>query len=182
MLTPICSGGSAALTKARNVRGGGLEYYFPALKGWCEYHMQATLVVSVTCMRLSGMLLADESLLKMDAVQKVLNGESAIGKFNVYFIDTPTFNKKHGIEDDTGYGVANGYGTVAVDLAAEAAKMKETMKALRKAQMDKPPPVAMKLNKETGEMEKFVSSALTDDFAEVEEADGEIELPCGDDY
>jgi hypothetical protein len=39
-------------------------------------------------------------------------------------------------------GEANGYGTVAVDLAAEAAKAKETMKALRKAQMDKPPPVS----------------------------------------
>ena len=36
-----------------------------------------------------------------------------------------------------------GQGTVAVDLAAEAAKAKETMKALRKAQMDKPPPVKM---------------------------------------
>ena len=33
---------------------------------------------------------------------------------------------------------ANGYGTVAVDLAAEQA----TLKALRKAQMDRPPSVA----------------------------------------
>ena len=30
----------------------------------------------------------------------------------VYFVDTPTFNKKNGIEDDSGYGEANGYGTV----------------------------------------------------------------------
>ena len=41
----------------------------------------------------------------------------------------------------------NGYGTVEVDLAAEAAKLKETMKALRASQMNKPPPQAMKLNK-----------------------------------
>ena len=34
----------------------------------------------------------------------------------------------------------NGYGTVAVDLAKE----QETLKALRKAQMDRPPPTAMK--------------------------------------
>ena len=38
-----------------------------------------------------------------------------------------------------------GYGTVAVDLASEQA----TLKALRKQQMDKPPPVAMKKNPET---------------------------------
>ena len=50
-------------------------------------------------------------------------------------------------DDEAQPGQANGYGTVAVDLAAEAAKVKETMKALRAAQMDKPPPVAMKLNK-----------------------------------
>jgi hypothetical protein len=71
---------------------------------------------------------------------------------------------------------------VAVDLAAEAKKAKDTMKALRASQMDKPPPVAMKLNKKTGQMEKFVSAALEDGFAEEEAADGEIELPCGDDY
>jgi hypothetical protein len=52
-----------------------------------------------------------------------------------------------GDEGEMKVGQANGYGTVAVDLAAEAAKVKETMKALRAAQMDKPPPVAMKLNK-----------------------------------
>ena len=39
----------------------------------------------------------------------------------------------------------SGYGTVAVDLASEQA----TLKALRKQQMDKPPPVAMKKNPET---------------------------------
>ena len=31
-------------------------------------------------------------------------------------------------------------------------------------------------------MEKFESAALADDFADEEAADGEIELPCGDDY
>ena len=40
---------------------------------------------------------------------------------------------------------SSGYGTVAVDLASEQA----TLKALRKQQMDKPPPVAMKKNPET---------------------------------
>ena len=91
------------------------------------------------------------------------------------------FNEKNGIEDE-GYGQANGYGTVAVDLAAEAKKMKETMKALRASQMDKPPAVAMKLNKKTGKMEEFKSDALTDDLPDEEVADVEIELPCGDDY
>ena len=79
-------------------------------------------------------------------------------------------------------GEANGYGTVAVDLAAEAEKAKETMKALRKAQMDKPPPVAMKKNPITGEMEKFESEALKDDLPEEEAETGEIEIPVGDDY
>ena len=41
---------------------------------------------------------------------------------------------------------------MAVDLAAEAKKAKDTMKALRASQMDKPPPVAMKLNKKTGQV------------------------------
>ena len=71
---------------------------------------------------------------------------------------------------------------VAVDLAEEARKMKETMKALRASQMDKPPPVAMKLNKKTCQMEKFESSALQDDLPDEEVADVEIELPTGDDY
>jgi hypothetical protein len=79
-------------------------------------------------------------------------------------------------------GQANGYGTVAVDLAAEAEKAKETMKALRKAQMDKPPPVAMKKNPITGKMEKFESEALKDDLPEEEVESGEIEIPVGDDY
>ena len=79
-------------------------------------------------------------------------------------------------------GEANGYGTVAVDLAAEAEKAKETMKALRKAQMDKPPPVAMKRNPTTGEMEKFESSALKDDLPDEEAETGEIQIPVGDDY
>eukprot|EP01043_Picozoa_sp_COSAG02_P050430 COSAG02_NODE_5182_length_4563_cov_4.094982_7_plen_221_part_00 len=79
-------------------------------------------------------------------------------------------------------GQANGYGTVAVDLAAEAEKAKETMKALRKAQMDKPPPVAMKKNPITGKMEKFESEALKDDLPEEEAESGEIEIPVGDDY
>ena len=79
-------------------------------------------------------------------------------------------------------GQANGYGTVAVDLAAEAEKAKETMKALRKAQMDKPPPVAMKKDPKTGEMVKFESEALKDDLPEEEAESGEIEIPVGDDY
>ena len=79
-------------------------------------------------------------------------------------------------------GQANGYGTVAVDLAAEAAKQKETMKALRKAQMDKPPPVAMKKNPVTGKMEKFESEALKDDLPDEEAEEGEIEIPVVDDY
>jgi hypothetical protein len=51
-------------------------------------------------------------MLKEDAIKKVLAGESIMGAFEVYFVDTPTFNKKNGIEDDSGYGEANGYGTV----------------------------------------------------------------------
>ena len=69
-----------------------------------------------------------------------------------------------------------------MDLAAEAAKQKEVMKALRKSQMDKPPPVAMKKNPITGEMEKFESAALQDDLPSEEEEEGEIEIPVGDDY
>ena len=91
-------------------------------------------------------------------------------------------------EEDDGErkaGQANGYGTVAVDLAAEAAKAKETMKALRAAQMNKPPPIAMKKNPITGEMEKFESPALQDDLGD-EDVDGEIDVAdmgCGaDDY
>jgi hypothetical protein len=57
---------------------------------------------------------------------------------------------------------------VAVDLAAEAAKQKEIMKALRASQMDKPPPVAMKKNPITGKMEKFESAALQDDLPDEE--------------
>ena len=75
-------------------------------------------------------------------------------------------------------GEANGYGTVAVDLAAEQA----TLKALRKQQMDRPPPVAMKKNPETGEMEEFHSDALKDDLPDEEAEEAEIEIPVGDDY
>lgn len=91
-------------------------------------------------------------------------------------------------QDDDGEmkaGQANGYGTVAVDLAAEAEKAKATMKALRAAQMNKPPPVAMKKNPITGEMEKFESPALKDDLSD-EDVDGDIDvgdMGCGaDDY
>ena len=84
--------------------------------------------------------------------------------------------------DGAGYGVANGYGTVAVDLAAEAAKAKEVMKELRKSQMDKPPPVAMKKDPVTGEMVKFESEALKDDLPDEEVEEGAIEIPVGDDY
>jgi len=104
-------------------------------------------------------------------------------------------------------GTANGYGTVAVDLAKE----QETLKALRKQQMDRPrtrpphpnppadpdspanatrvcllafvsAPVAMKKNPVTGEMEEFHSEALQDDLPEEEQEDAEIEIPVGDDY
>ena len=68
-----------------------------------------------------------------------------------------------------------------MDLAAEAAKQKEVMKALRKSQMDKPPPVAMKKDPVTGEMVKFESEALKDDLPEEEAEEGEIEIPVGDD-
>ena len=53
---------------------------------------------------------------------------------------------------------------VASKEAAEAAEEAATLKELRKAQMDRPPPVAMKKNAETGEMEKFESPALKDDL------------------
>ena len=68
------------------------------------------------------------------------------------------------------------------DSKAEAEKAKETMKALRKAQMDKPPPVAMKKNPITGEMEKFESEALKDDLPEEEAECGDVQIPVGDDY
>jgi ribosomal protein S18 acetylase RimI-like enzyme len=81
-------------------------------------------------------------------------------------------------------GQTNGYGVVAVDLAAEAAKAKETMKALRASQMNKPPPKAMKLNKATGQMEEFHSEKLQDDLGE-EAVEGGVdisEMGVGDDY
>ena len=55
-------------------------------------------------------------MLEEDAIKKVLAGESAMGTFEQYFLDTPSFNKKHGIEDE-GYGQANGYGTVSMQRA-----------------------------------------------------------------
>ena len=94
---------------------------------------------------------------------------------------------------------------MAVDLASEQA----TLKALRKQQMDKPPPVAMKKNPETvrnltahsqttwrqsvcahascvcwaqGEMEEFHSHALQDDLPSEEEEEAVVEIPVGDDY
>ena len=54
----------------------------------------------------------DNTVGDLDGVKKVLAGESAIGKLSQYFLDTRAFNAKHGIEDDTGYGETNGYGTV----------------------------------------------------------------------
>ena len=45
---------------------------------------------------------ADEALLARDEIQKVLSGGSAIGALAPYFIDQVEFNKKHGIEDDSG--------------------------------------------------------------------------------
>ena len=95
-----------------------------------------------------------------------------------------------------------------MDLASEQA----TLKALRKQQMDKPPPVAMKKNPETvrnltahsqsilapeclcsrelvlcvcwaqGEMEEFHSQALQDDLPSEEEEEAVVEIPVGDDY
>ena len=53
---------------------------------------------------------------------------------------------------------------IELEKAAEAAEEAATLKELRKAQMDRPPPVAMKKNAETGEMEKFESPALKDDL------------------
>ena len=135
-----------ALNKTRNARGGGIEFYYAKVKGWCTSiflptatsgPLEATGFMLTLLERPDGLplcvCLTDEALLQRDEVKKVLDGDSAIGKLEPYFIDTPTFNKKHGIEDDSGYGEANGYGTVAVDLAAEAAKQKEVMKALRKS-------------------------------------------------
>ena len=103
-------------------------------------------------------------------------------------------------------GIFDSYGTVAVDLAKE----QETLKALRKQQMDRPrtrsptptlpptrtapltrrvfacllrlAPVAMKKNPVTGEMEEFHSDALKDDLPDEEQEDAEIEIPVGDDY
>ena len=87
----------------------------------------------------------------------------------------------------------NGYGVVAVDLAAEAAALKaarmdqeavgwEAGGSVNAQGKDKPPPVAMKKNKETGELEEFHSTALQDDLPDEEEETVEIEIPCGDDY
>ena len=45
---------------------------------------------------------------------------------------------------------------------------------------DLPPPVAMKKNPITGEMEKFES--MKDDLPEEEAESGDIEIPTGDDY
>lgn len=62
-----------------------------------------------------------------------------VGTFSLYFPDAPALNKNNEIEDDSRYGVANGYGTVA--------------------------PVAMKKKgPKTGEMVKLESEALKDDL------------------
>jgi hypothetical protein len=95
----VVAGGGMALAKSKNVRGGGVEFEFAKVKLWYETMKQEP------------------------AIQKVLAGESAIGKLNPYFIDTPTFNAKHGIEDDSGYGVANGYGTVSPSPLASASRL-----------------------------------------------------------
>ena len=88
-------------------------------------------------------------------------------------------------------GVANGYGTVAVDLAAEARNV-AAMKAkglnpdgspyIHLPGMNEAPPTAMKRNPVTGEMEEFHSSALQDDLPEEEEESAQIDVPIGDDY
>jgi hypothetical protein len=95
----VVAGGQACLATAKNVRGGGVEMVYAKLKLWYE------------------------TLAQDDRIKKVLAGESAIGKLNPYFIDTPTFNAKHGIEDDSGYGVANGYGTVSPSPLASASRL-----------------------------------------------------------
>ena len=47
---------------------------------------------------------------------------------------------------------------------------------------DRPPPVAMKRNPVTGEMEEFHSEKLKDDLPEEEAESCEVEIPVGDDY
>ena len=97
-------------------------------------------------------------------------------------------------DEDEGAGAAvNGYGTVAYDLAAEAQRLRaarmtdeavgwEAGGSINAQGKDRPPPVAMKRNPVTGEMEEFHSEKLKDDLPEEEAEEGEIEIPVGDDY
>jgi NACalpha-BTF3-like transcription factor len=101
-----------------------------------------------------------------------------------------------GDEGDEGEGAGaavNGYGTVAYDLAAEAQRLRaarmtdeavgwEAGGSINAQGKDRPPPVAMKRNPVTGEMEEFHSEKLKDDLPEEEAEEGEIEVPVGDDY
>ena len=116
----VLAGGAPALGNMRAIRGGSVLVY-PRLKGWCKLTQMQLLFLApwhqsqfnlATLTTLHTVLCTDDSMLKEDAIKKVLAGESVMGAIEVYFVDTPTFNKKNGIEDDSGYGEANGYGTV----------------------------------------------------------------------
>ena len=90
-------------------------------------------------------------------------------------------------------GSVNGYGVVAYDLAAEAQRLRaarmtqeavgwEAGGSINPQGKDRPPPVAMKRNPVTGEMEEFHSEKLKDDLPDEEAESCEVEIPVGDDY
>lgn len=133
-----------------------------------------------------------------DAVEAILELEGAIdSKGQNLLIADAAAGATAGtqIEEDgeSNTGAVNGYGVVACDLAAEAQRLRaarmtqeaigwEAGGSINQQGKDRPPPVAMKRNPVTGEMEEFHSEKLKDDLPEEEMESCEVEIPVGEDY
>lgn len=137
-----------------------------------------------------------------DAVEAILELEGAIDSKgrNLLLIapadaDTDQTAADSGDDEvDASAMEVNGYGVVPCDLAAEAQRLRaarmtqeavgwEAGGSINQGQgKDRPPPVAMKRNPVTGEMEEFHSEKLKDDLPEEELESCEVEIPVGDDY
>eukprot|EP01043_Picozoa_sp_COSAG02_P048642 COSAG02_NODE_4798_length_4965_cov_8.333950_6_plen_523_part_00 len=133
-----------------------------------------------------------------DAVEAILELEGAIDSKgqNLLTVDAApdavagSQTEEHA---ESSTGAVNGYGVVACDLAAEAQRLRaarmtqeavgwEAGGSINQQGKDRPPPVAMKRNPVTGEMEEFHSEKLKDDLPEEEAESCEVEIPVGDDY
>eukprot|EP01043_Picozoa_sp_COSAG02_P031627 COSAG02_NODE_2073_length_9931_cov_12.650020_7_plen_528_part_00 len=133
-----------------------------------------------------------------DAVEAILELEGAIDSKgqNLLLADAAAGATAGAqIEEDaeSNTGAVNGYGVVACDLAAEAQRLRaarmtqeavgwEAGGSINQQGKDRPPPVAMKRNPATGEMEEFHSEKLKDDLPEEEMESCEVEIPVGEDY